>query len=532
MDSQLSRIQVELYKEIKKNSSSRSLRAALSRFADLSHLTRPVKCRPYVLNLFPSLVKISERTEEDLIQETLQSAMTKIMPVLAPFASDNEIISLLNAFLPNLQFVMPSVRRTAASSLVVICQYSRKPQIFFSWLLTHLLQSLNQLNAISETNDATLESQTSERVLIGIFLCLKHMIPHLHDIPSHIEYESLNTFGVTQKQRELMAKEYDTITENLLQILELILYNIRYNNNNTVIVAALEALRQLLITPPKLILPNLTDPRGIDKTRIGTYIHSSPASPMLSLHRNNRRMQSNNSLSCSSINVESLADEELVNIYGVTSLEDQLDQSLPYEDTGFHQFIDSEQRIKSNTFNGSDVITDSEDSNINLEMNRIENERKLLAESEYELTRQSHQTSNFQVTTKLTFVDSEDNNDEQISPSNTDASLDVVEERFNVSLICTFKLQTYCFVPKLGDIGDFLTEDISCLEYCTRLLCSQFLLAGTNNQLISDRLVRVSVKSIALGSIAAIMRLQPKTLIIELFIESDTNSIKTGPNKH
>lgn len=438
MDSQLSRIQVELYKEIKKNGSSRSLRAALSRFADLCHLTRPVKCRPYVLNLFPSLIKLSERTEEDLIQETLQTAMTKIMPVLAPFASDNEIVSLLNAFLPNLQFVMPSVRRTAASSLVLICQYSRKPQIFFSWLLTHSLQSLNQLNVISETNDASLESQTSERVLIGIFLCFKHMIPHIHDIPSQIEYESLNTFGVNPKQREQMAKEYDIMTENLLQMFELILYNIRHNNSHSVVVAALEALRQLLITTPESILPYLIDPRGIDKSRIGTFIHSSPASPMLSLHKNSRRMQSNNSLSCSSINVESLADEEMVNIYGVTSLEDQLDQSLSYSNNSFQHFIECEQRTKSNTFNGSDLITDSEDSNINLEMNRIENERKLLAESE-----SVRQMSDFQVTTKLTFVDTEDNNEYQISPSNTDLSLEAVDQRFNVSRAFLPEIQAY-----------------------------------------------------------------------------------------
>ena len=79
----------------------------------------------------------------------------------------------------------------------------------------------------------------------------------------------------------------------------------------------------------------------------------------------------------------------------------------------------------------------------------------------------------------------------------------------------------------MGDIGDFLSENISCLEYCARLLCSQFLLSGTNGQLISDRLVRVSVKSLALGCIAAIIRIQPKNLIIEMFIESESQT-KTG----
>jgi len=45
MRSNLSRIQVELYKEIKKNGAPRCLRAALCRFAELAHLILPQKCR-------------------------------------------------------------------------------------------------------------------------------------------------------------------------------------------------------------------------------------------------------------------------------------------------------------------------------------------------------------------------------------------------------------------------------------------------------------------------------------------------------
>ncbi|CAG2167101.1 unnamed protein product, partial [Oppiella nova] len=436
MDTQLGRIQVELYKEIKKNGSSRSLRAALSRFADLAHLTRPAKCRPYVLNLFPSLVKISERTEEDLIQDTLRVAMTKIMPILAPFATDNEIISLLNAFLPNLQFVMSSVRRTAASSLVIVCQYSRKPQIFFSWLLTHLLQSLNQMNAISETNDNSLEAQTSDRLLVGIFLCLKHMIPHLHDIPSHVEYESLKTFGVSQKQRELIAKDYDTITENLLQMFELILHNIRYNNNNIVIVSALEALQQLMKTPPKLILPYLCDPKGIDKSRIGSYMQSTPVSPMLSLHRNKGRMQSTNSLSCSSINVESLGEEEVVNICGITSLEDKMDPNISYFEDNPQTLVESQQLDKSlDDLNGSDITSEYENNESMVETPRVESDKNFVFESETTSVKHSrHSSMSFQMT-KLTYCDSEDMNDIQISPSNTDASFDAIDDQLNNSSV-------------------------------------------------------------------------------------------------
>ncbi|KAJ7403337.1 hypothetical protein BTVI_77632 [Pitangus sulphuratus] len=90
MDSNLPRLQLELYKEIKKNGASRSLRAALWRFAELAHLVRPQKCRPYLVNLLPCLTRISKRPEES-VQETLAAAIPKIMAAFGNFANDNEI---------------------------------------------------------------------------------------------------------------------------------------------------------------------------------------------------------------------------------------------------------------------------------------------------------------------------------------------------------------------------------------------------------------------------------------------------------
>lgn len=46
---------------------------------------------------------------------------------------------LLKAFIANLKSSSPTVRRTAASSAVSICQHSRRTQHFYSWLLNVLL---------------------------------------------------------------------------------------------------------------------------------------------------------------------------------------------------------------------------------------------------------------------------------------------------------------------------------------------------------------------------------------------------------
>lgn len=46
----------------------RSLRAALSKFAELAPLTRPSKCRVFVTSIVPPLVVILRRTDDEALQ--------------------------------------------------------------------------------------------------------------------------------------------------------------------------------------------------------------------------------------------------------------------------------------------------------------------------------------------------------------------------------------------------------------------------------------------------------------------------------
>ncbi|CAO2640214.1 Htt [Lemmus lemmus] len=80
----------ECLNKVIKNGAPRSLRAALWRFAELAHLVRPQKCRPYLVNLLPCLTRTSKRPEES-VQETLAAAVPKIMASFGNFANDNEI---------------------------------------------------------------------------------------------------------------------------------------------------------------------------------------------------------------------------------------------------------------------------------------------------------------------------------------------------------------------------------------------------------------------------------------------------------
>jgi len=242
MDSNLPRLQLELYKEIKKNGAPRSLRAALWRFAELAHLVRPQKCRPYLVNLLPCLTRISKRPEES-VQETLAAAVPKIMASFGNFANDNEIKVLLKAFIANLKSSSPTIRRTAAGSAVSICQHSRRTQYFYSWLLNVLLGLL-----------VPVEGEHSTLLILGVLLTLRYLVPLLQQ---QVKDTSLKgSFGVTRKELEVSPS-----TEQLIQVYELTLQYTQHRDHNAV-TGALELLQQLLRTPPPELLQALSTPGG------------------------------------------------------------------------------------------------------------------------------------------------------------------------------------------------------------------------------------------------------------------------------
>ncbi|XP_061888954.1 huntingtin isoform X3 [Entelurus aequoreus] len=234
MDSNLPRLQLELYKEIKKNGASRSLRAALWRFAELAHLIRPQKCRPYLVNLLPCLTRVTKRQEES-VQETLATAMPKIMAALGHFANDGEIKVLLKSFVANLKSSSPTIRRTAASSAVNVCQHSRRKSYFYTWLLNVLLGLV-----------VPVDEEHPSHLILGVLLTLRYLMPLLQQ---QVNTTSLKgSFGVMKKEADVQPTP-----EQLLQVYELTLHFTQHWDHN-VVTAALELLQQMFRTPPPELL--------------------------------------------------------------------------------------------------------------------------------------------------------------------------------------------------------------------------------------------------------------------------------------
>ena len=93
LETKLGRVlQVELCRFIKKNGPEKSFKAALTRFAELSHLIRPHRCKHFAEFLIKedTMKKIAYRTEES-IQNILIEVMTKLSNSLCCCMNDNEI---------------------------------------------------------------------------------------------------------------------------------------------------------------------------------------------------------------------------------------------------------------------------------------------------------------------------------------------------------------------------------------------------------------------------------------------------------
>ncbi|XP_076681503.1 huntingtin isoform X2 [Andrena cerasifolii] len=236
-DSNIVKVQIELYNEIKKNGPARSLRAALSRFGLLSHMIRPTRGKAYVSNLIPCIVAIAHRSEGAVI-ETLSQSLPLMMKPLGPFMTDNDVKTLLKAFFENVSSEQAAFRRAAANMILATCLNCRKPQFFLDYVLKHLLSIVV---AISEHDGRV-------TTIIGIFGCMRVILPHICN--------------------PIEPRDDTTEVDSLLQIYELCLHYTKWQSDHNVINAALETLTQLLKSPLKVLVASLLSNQGITRSRI------------------------------------------------------------------------------------------------------------------------------------------------------------------------------------------------------------------------------------------------------------------------
>ncbi|XP_066585967.1 huntingtin isoform X2 [Prorops nasuta] len=247
LDTNVVKVHIELYNEIKRNGSSKALRAALWKFAQLSHMIRPGKKRPYISNLVPCIVAITERSEDSVI-ETLAQSLPLILRSLGLVMTDSENKNLLMAFFRNVSSTQVVFRRAGASMIVTTCSSSKRPQVFLYYAIDHILGIFSSIN----------DEKDQLPLILGIFGCLKMILPHLE-----------------------RNNDDESSLESLLQVYKICLQFAQCHSDHNIINAALETLVQLFQNPVKSLVtvllckkdagnqetPNNKDKRKLDSLK-------------------------------------------------------------------------------------------------------------------------------------------------------------------------------------------------------------------------------------------------------------------------
>uniref|UniRef100_A0A672GB75 Huntingtin n=1 Tax=Salarias fasciatus TaxID=181472 RepID=A0A672GB75_SALFA len=548
MDSNLPRLQLELYKEIKKNGASRSLRAALWRFAELAHLIRPQKCRPYLVNLLPCLTRITKRQEET-VQETLAAAMPKIMMALGHFANDGEIKVLLKSFVANLKSSSPTIRRTAASSAVSVCQHSRRASYFYTWLLNVLLGLV-----------VPVDEEHPTHLILGVLLTLRYLMPLLQQ---QVNTTSLKgSFGVMRKEADVQPTP-----EQLLQVYELTLHYTQHWDHN-VVTASLELLQQVFRTPPPELLHMLITAGSIShatvfrqdaesRARSGSILEliaggGSSCSPLL-LRKQRGDWSIYLLLNEEVMFLRLLPPASVVGADGSSAAQVDIITEQPRSSQHTLQpgdsvdlSVSSEQGGGGTSASGVTLLGTNDRSLPPSDSSQTTTEGPDSAVTpsdvaELVLDGSESQYSGMQIGT---LQDEEDEATAAASSSQEEPPEPFLQSALALSKPHLFEGRGHNrqgsdssvdrFIPKdeqaepepenkpsriKGAIGHYTDQDVEPLVHCVRLLAASFLLTGQKNGLIPDKEVRVSVKALAVSCVGAAAALHPEAFFNSLYLE-------------
>ncbi|KNC71226.1 hypothetical protein SARC_16237, partial [Sphaeroforma arctica JP610] len=164
LDMHQGRIQLELYKHIKKNNAPvRSLRAAMLKFAELSPLTRPAKRTVFLNSLITPLVMILGRVDSDVLQGTLQHFIPVICKEFGLHFDSGQMQTLLDACTDNITSTSPVARRAAAACVAAMFRYCPGGDHF----IPSTMQRLAQIVSAEEV---------TETDVLGVYGCLNAIL--------------------------------------------------------------------------------------------------------------------------------------------------------------------------------------------------------------------------------------------------------------------------------------------------------------------------------------------------------------------
>ncbi|XP_053685344.1 huntingtin isoform X2 [Sabethes cyaneus] len=522
------RVQAELYREIKRNGHERSLRVCLAIFGYYCATIKQKKCKSYAQNLLPCIYAISLR-REPLVLESLVPFIKIFVETLESFLTDADVLKITEIFVENLTSDCTIKRRCAAQNIDSFVAWSRSPEFYANNVFNRCIEILLK----NQDQYAVLGVLTSFRGILPVVLkgCSVDKSVEIIDLVLHFLKEASHN-----------------VINAALEVLVVIINHVRPEVRKVLLSQELEHRKMLL---KRKTLKNSVFKINLSESLLSSRKSSTDAR-MDSLRPPDRSVslfQTNSTptkfVSGDDKSLTSASDLEMDSFRSM-----ELADSSPERDSKPSTDNLSLKSQKSTDSLGSFFSTFlTTSSNAGESMSKFfrnpfdtsaEAPLRAAADEEEHLSLESiassqislHSSSNTE--TIRNELDVTPEMDDSVGSGEGVATVESTSPSVTLAVgnnSCDGETRAEAISSAMKDFdegpsAETLPEgrelfigsihDQNLLDYAVRLIASRFLLTGTQHGRIPDQEVRVSVKAMALQTVAQCVQLRPELLLLML----------------
>ncbi|GAB0090643.1 huntingtin [Sergentomyia squamirostris] len=478
----ISRVQVDLYHEIKKNGNEKSLRICLNIFSHYCHQIKQRKARSYAQNFLQCIAGIARRKETPLL-EALSEFIKVFSKYLQCNVMDNELVVVLQIFLDDLSSKCTIKRRSAAQNIVIFIEHARK-----TCDLGHL--------ALSKALEMLRRKQTPE--------------------------STVGVLGFTRLIVPVLLREKNCDFSKLLEVYEICLHYLIETNNHSIINACLEVLYVMTLNPPEKWKEILQDTALVSQ-EVLLKKHGLTNSIAIEI----------DSVLHEQLMIEESPEEENLR---AQLLCESLDSGSIHSMDLKTDFPDGEAKSSSQNADTkslkSQKSTDSIGSFFNsLLTNPLPNTTESV--TNFFRGQKSAESSVTNTPKNIPRVVEKSRHGEIFQEQELEASEVLEDDKSDIKSdeekreevdVLEYEIEDRVQDEKRIEIGTIFDQSV--ISYTVRLIASKFILSGDTRGFLSDQQVRVSVKNLSLTVIANCIYLSPQTLFCTLELDSTNEFLK------
>lgn len=461
---------------------SRSLRICLNLFSHYSHLIKHRRRKVYAQNLLPCLLAIGKR-KEPLVIESLAEFMKSFSKNLLNCLTDGEAMKLVELFVDeNLAVECAIKRRCSAQNIMSMLESSTKKDFLIKSIIVKIQENLSKSQ---ETNS-----------VLGSLGLLRLCMPLL-----------------------IASKCYH---QKVLELLETCLNYLKTEPNHSIINANLEVLNVLLtsanssVEMKELLIDGdnmLHKDMLLSKRSMSAFMNldSRKSSDTETLKIQDNFLQ----IPSASTSVMSTPNKSLTDFSDV--------EGDSFKSIDFDADISSSPGTMKNFLErGAETMSLKSTDSINSFFNSIASNTGTVSKFFRKSSTDSpaHQPKMDESVDEKSF----DFSISQLKDENTDlpdsqtlpetAEMAMEDSKYDQSLELVDA--TSSVKPARGELYIGTIFDQSIVEYVVRLVTSKFLLEGIPKSLVSDQIIRVSIKNLALAVFIGCVELKSEVLLMKL----------------